>query len=235
MYATQLTNRHSSLDTPSSQETILLTIMSSEITAVHASVRSGLSSSAEIKQEESDIEPLTPLVTISRLTPIPISTPTLIASTAATIPATIIHPSIPAFTPIATATTITTHTVVSSSNRKQGRQGRPPKERSLIKKQPAETVNYPCHEQIHLSEFHRQKLQELDVYPADGVGGYTRSIPFKGAKENFLKKSGRSRFDGMNVLSMFVFKSVLMTFAYVKCLNIDSPRLIQRVRISTGG
>lgn len=213
--------------------------MSSELTSVsvHASVRSGLSPSAEIKQEESeDIEPLTPLVTTSRLTPIPISTPTLIASTAATIPATIIHPSsIPAFTPIATAATITTHTVVSSSNRKQGRQGRPPKERSLIKKQPAETVNYPCHEQINLSEFHRQKLQELDVYPADGVGGYTRSIPFKGAKENFLKKSGRSRFDGMNVLSMFVFKSVLMPFAYVKCLNIDSPRLIQRVRISTGG
>lgn len=209
--------------------------MSSELTSVRASVRSGLSPSAEIKQEEPDIEPLTPLATTSRLTPIPISTPTLIASTAATIPATVIHPSIPAFTPIATAATITTHTVASSSNRKQGRQGRPPKERSLIKKQPAETVNYPCHEQIHLSEFHRQKLQELDVYPADGVGGYTRSIPFKGAKENFLKKSGRSRFDGMNVLSMFVLKSVLMPFAYMKCLNIDLLHLIQRVRISTGG
>lgn len=185
--------------------------MSSELTSVHTSVRSGFSPSAEIKQEESDIEPLTPLVTTSRLTPIPISTPTLIATIPASAP-TIVHASIPAFTPIAT---ITTHTVVSSSNRKQGRQGRPPKERSLIKKQPAETVNYPCHEQIHLSEFHRQKLQELDVYPADGVGGYTRSIPFKGAKENFLKKSGRSRFDGMNVLSMFVLMSMLIPFAYM--------------------
>lgn len=36
------------------------------------------------------------------------------------------------------------------------------------------------------------------MYPKDGVGNYTRSIPFKGAKESFLKRTGRNRFDGMD-------------------------------------
>lgn len=135
---------------------------------------------------------------------------------------------------VATIATVPTFTVPSSS-RKQGRQGRPAKERLLIKKQPIEAVNYPCHEQTQLSEFHRQKLQELYVYPGDGVGSYTRSIPFKGAKESFLKRSGRNRFDGMNVSLVFVLKSVLMPFAYLQCLNIDLLRPIQRARISIGG
>jgi hypothetical protein len=87
--------------------------------------------------------------------------------------------------------------LVSSSTttpRRAGRQGRVTKERTLVRNKPIETVNYPCHE--GLSEFHRQKLLELSVYPVDGISNYSRSIPFKGAKESFLKSTGRSRFDG---------------------------------------
>lgn len=73
------------------------------------------------------------------------------------------------------------------------------------------------------------------MYPGDGVGSYTRTIPFKGAKESFLKRSGRNRFDGMNVSLVFVTKLVLISFAYLQCSNIDLLRPIQRARIRIGG
>jgi hypothetical protein len=68
------------------------------------------------------------------------------------------------------------------------------KERTVIKGKLKETLNYPPYEQQ--SEYHRRKLIEMELYPADGVSNYTRSIPFKGSKESFLKKTGRNRFDG---------------------------------------
>ena len=69
-----------------------------------------------------------------------------------------------------------------------------PKERTVIRGPLKEAVNYPPHEQQ--SEYNRRKLKEMELYPDDGVGKYTRSIPFKGSKESFLKKTGRSGFDG---------------------------------------
>ena len=80
--------------------------------------------------------------------------------------------------------------------RRQTRPGRMmPKERVVSKGQLKEKVNYPPHEQQQ-SEYNRQKLLEMELYPSDGVGSYPRSIPFKGSKEDFLRKTGRNRFDG---------------------------------------
>lgn len=208
-----------------------ITMISGSVPA-HASVSLNLSSSTKIKQEEPDIGPLTPAI-VSRLAPILINTPT---TTSAHIPASMPHAITPAFTPAGTTVSLTVSTpTVPSNNRKQGRQGRPAKERLLTKKQPAETVNYPCHEETQLSDFHRQKLRELSVYPVDRVSGYTRSIPFKGAKESFLKKTGRNRFDGMNLSLLFTLNSILMRFVCIQCLSIDLLHLIQRARINTGG
>lgn len=189
-----------------------------------ASISPNLSPSTEIKQEEPDIGPLTPLAIV------PINTPT---SASAHTPASTPHTTTPALT--TAGTTVSPTPTVPSNNRKQGRQGRPVKERLLTKKQPSETVNYPCHEQTQLSDFHHQKLRELNVYPADGVSSYTRSIPFKGAKESFLKKTGRNRFDGMNLSLVFTLKSILTLFVCIQCLSIDLLRLIQRARIKIGG
>ncbi|KAG0137962.1 hypothetical protein HOY82DRAFT_666850 [Tuber indicum] len=69
-----------------------------------------------------------------------------------------------------------------------------PKERVVSKGPLKEKVNYPPHEQQQ-SEYNRQKLLEMELYPSDGVGSYPRSIPFKGSKEDFLRKTGRNRFD----------------------------------------
>ncbi|KAI5845753.1 hypothetical protein DFP73DRAFT_526292 [Morchella snyderi] len=115
----------------------------------------------------------------------------------------------PSFTAIYTPTSSNAYTCINSPTpiyplistlasstttpRRTGRQGRATKERTLVRNTPIETVNYPCHEGI--SQFHRQKLLELSVYPIDGISNYSRSIPFKGAKESFLKSTGRSRFD----------------------------------------
>ena len=70
-----------------------------------------------------------------------------------------------------------------------------PKERVASKGPLKEKVNYPPYEQQQ-SEYNRQKLLEMELYPSDGVGSYPRSIPFKGSKEDFLRKTGRNRFDG---------------------------------------
>ncbi|KAL7276549.1 hypothetical protein RUND412_000472 [Rhizina undulata] len=79
-------------------------------------------------------------------------------------------------------------------SRRAGRQGRmPAKERVVNRASPVEAINFPPCE--NLSQFHRDKLLEMKLYPSDGIGKYTRSIPFKGAKESFLKKTGRNRFD----------------------------------------
>ncbi|RPA92805.1 hypothetical protein L873DRAFT_129082 [Choiromyces venosus 120613-1] len=79
--------------------------------------------------------------------------------------------------------------------RRQARPGRmTPKERVVSKGPLKEKVNYPPHEQQQ-SEHNRQKLLEMELYPSDGVGSYPRSIPFKGSKEDFLRKTGRNRFD----------------------------------------
>ncbi|PUU83749.1 hypothetical protein B9Z19DRAFT_750928 [Tuber borchii] len=69
-----------------------------------------------------------------------------------------------------------------------------PKERVVSKGPLKEKVNYPPHEEQQ-SEYNRQKLLEMELYPSDGVGVYPRSIPFKGSKEDFLRKTGRNRFD----------------------------------------
>ncbi|KAG0640726.1 hypothetical protein HOY80DRAFT_784130 [Tuber brumale] len=69
-----------------------------------------------------------------------------------------------------------------------------PKERVVSKGSLKEKVNYPPHEPQQ-SEYNRQKLLEMELYPSDGVGSYPRSIPFKGSKEDFLRKTGRNRFD----------------------------------------
>jgi len=80
--------------------------------------------------------------------------------------------------------------------RRQTRPGRMmPKERVVSKGPLKEKVNYPPHEQQQ-SEYNRQKLLEMELYPSDGIGSYPRSIPFKGSKEDFLRKTGRNRFDG---------------------------------------
>lgn len=123
--------------------------------------------------------------------------------------------------------------LVSSSTttpRRAGRQGRVTKERTLVRNKPIETVNYPCHE--GLSEFHRQKLLELNVYPVDGISNYSRSIPFKGAKESFLKSTGRSRFDGKGLSPFFSISLLLITSQY---LNTDSRHPIQRGKKRIGG
>lgn len=73
------------------------------------------------------------------------------------------------------------------------------------------------------------------MYPADEVSSYTRSIPFKGAKESFLKKTGRNRFDGMNLSLVFTLKSILMLFVCIQCMSIDLLRLIHRARLKIGG
>ena len=68
-----------------------------------------------------------------------------------------------------------------------------------------EKVNYPPHEQQQ-SEYNRQKLLEMELYPSDGVGSYPRSIPFKGSKEDFLRKTGRNRFDGEEPPALLLYR-----------------------------
>jgi hypothetical protein len=75
-----------------------------------------------------------------------------------------------------------------------------PKERLLKYQPPQEQVNYPCHEP--LSDFHRQQLLNMELYPSDGVSRYTRRIPFKGSKGAFFETTGRSQFDGPPPLAL---------------------------------
>ncbi|KAI5797658.1 hypothetical protein EDC01DRAFT_629043 [Geopyxis carbonaria] len=70
----------------------------------------------------------------------------------------------------------------------------PSKERVVKPDHPQETVNYPPHWPLS-REINRNMIRAMDLYPADDIRLYTRRIPFKGAKEFFLKKTGRNRFD----------------------------------------
>ena len=59
-----------------------------------------------------------------------------------------------------------------------------------------EEVNYPC----HWPSVHAEKIAGHQMTPED-PRLWTKRIPYKGAKEGFLRKTGRARFDGM-----FVFR-----------------------------
>ncbi|KAA8914530.1 hypothetical protein FN846DRAFT_1006888 [Sphaerosporella brunnea] len=85
-----------------------------------------------------------------------------------------------------------------------------PKERMLKAQQPQDTVNYRCHEP--LSEFHRQKIMEMDLFPSDGVATYTRRIPFKGQKNALFEVTGRHQFDVSTPLSAHETE----TFTFIK-------------------
>ena len=71
-----------------------------------------------------------------------------------------------------------------------------PKERTFRQHAVMADVNYPCHEHGALGVYQLQQLERMCLKPDDGVGRYSRRIPFRGTKSTLSSVTGRNHFDG---------------------------------------